>query len=187
MKVIDDVMPVVMQDQLIDICTSAEFMWGLLPDATFMKDDPLAKKMNKPQYPSFCHLAIMDYRSNTSTAGIISSMLLCMSDKAEIDPKTLYRARFGLYLPIKDAPEHNNIHVDMHQPHTVCLYYVNNSDGDTFFFDNNRKVVERVSPKKGRMVIFDGLTLHASSMPSNGYRISLNLGYVTQYGAQKLF
>lgn len=178
MKVIDDVMPVVMQDQLIDICTQPEFTWSLLPDATYAPMDPLAKKMNKPQYPSFSHLAIMDYRPKTGVAPLISSMLLCMGDKAEIDSKILYRARFGLYLPIRDAPKYNNIHVDMHQPHTVVLYYVNDTDGDTFFFNNNREVVERISPKKGRMVIFDGLTFHASSMPSKDYRISLNLGYV---------
>ena len=178
MRVIDDVMPVVMQDQLIDICTQAEFTWSFLQDATYASMDQLAQKMNKPKYPSFCHLAIMDYRPKTSISSLISSMLLCMSDKAGVDSTTLYRARFGLYLPIKDAPEYNNIHVDMPQPHTVALYYVNDSDGDTFFFDNNREVVERVTPKKGRMVVFDGLTFHASSMPSKNYRISLNLGYV---------
>jgi hypothetical protein len=178
MNVIDNVMPVVMQDQLIDICTQAEFTWSFLQDATYASADPLAQKMNKPKYPSFCHLAIMDYRPKTAISSLISSMLLCMSDKAGVDSTTLYRARFGLYLPIRDAPEYNNIHVDMPQPHTVALYYVNDSDGDTFFFDNNREVVERVTPKKGRMVVFDGLTFHASSMPSKNYRISLNLGYV---------
>ena len=66
----------------------------------------------------------------------------------------------------------------MKTPHMVALYYVNDADGDTFFFDRNREVINRVTPKKGRMVVFDGLTLHASSMPSKDYRISLNLGYV---------
>ena len=59
MRVIDDVMPAVMQDQLIDICTQAEFTWSFLQDATYASMDQLAQKMNKPKYPSFCHLAIM--------------------------------------------------------------------------------------------------------------------------------
>ena len=63
-----------------------------------------------------------------------------------------------MYLPIKDAPLHNNMHTDMKCPHTVCLYYVNDADGDTFFFDKNREIVDRVTPKKGSMVVFDGLT-----------------------------
>ena len=178
MKIIDDVMPVVMQDQLIEIVTAYEFTWGFLPDATYAKGDFLSKKMDKPKFPAFNHLAMNEYRARTSTCNVISSMLLCMSDKAEQNPGFLYRARFGLYLPIQGAPEHNNIHTDMKTPHTVALYYVNDADGDTFFFDRNREVINRVTPKKGRMVVFDGLTLHASSMPSKDYRISLNLGYV---------
>ena len=86
--------------------------------------------------------------------------------------------RFGMYLPILNAPLHNNMHMDMSIPHTVALYYVNDSDGDTFFFDKDKQIVDRVTPKKGRVVVFDGLTLHASSMPSKDYRISMNIGYV---------
>ena len=47
--------------------------------------------------------------------------------------------------------------------------------------------VDRVTPKKGRMVVFDGLTLHASSMPSKDYRISLNLGYADPRLVQKVW
>ena len=178
MRVIDDVMPAVMQDQLHDICIQPDFMWSFLPDVTYDNREMLAKKMNKPQYPSFSHLAMKDYMPKTNVCGMISSHILCISDKAGLDPGIVYRARFGLYLPIADASLHNNMHVDMKVPHTVALYYVNDADGDTFFFDSNREIVDRISPKKGRMVVFDGLTLHASSMPSKNHRISLNIGYV---------
>lgn len=178
MKIIDDVMPAVMQDQLIDICTQPEFTWSFLIDATYLKDQIIAKKLDKPKYPSFSHLAINNYRPVSSAATLLSSMILCISDKAELDPGIVFRARLGLYLPIANAPLHNNMHVDHSSPHMVALYYVNDTDGDTFFFNRNREVVERVSPKKGRMVVFDGHTLHASSMPSKDYRISLNIGYV---------
>lgn len=179
MKIIDNVMPEVMQDQLHDMCTQPDFMWSFLLDATYDKrEEAIVGAMNKPRYPSFSHIAIKDYAPRTQVAALMSSHMLCMTDKAGLDPTTLFRARLGLYLPIRDAPLHNNIHVDLKVPHTVILYYVNDADGDTFFFDRNREVVERITPKKGTMVVFDGTTLHASSMPTVNHRISLNLGYV---------
>jgi hypothetical protein len=54
------------------------------------------------------------------------------------------------------------------------VYYVNDSDGDTFLFNEfyeSGKVPElftlynRVSPKKNRLVIFESNRYHASSNP----------------------
>lgn len=179
MKIIDDVMPVVMQNQLIDICTEEQFPWGFIQDCTFHKDDPNSLKMDTPKYPSFSHVAIMNGEIRTEYANIISSMLLCISDKSKMYPSKLFRARFGLYIPEVNRPLHHNIHTDLQDPHTVCLYYVNDSDGDTFFFNNDRQIINRITPKKGTMVVFDGSTLHASSAPSKNYRITLNVNYIT--------
>ena len=62
----------------------------------------------------------------------------------------------------------------------VLLYYVNDSDGDTFFFDNPDKlnIIKRVSPKKGRLVHFDGHLIHASTHPSKSdKRVVFNINY----------
>ena len=186
MKIIDDVMPVVMQDQLYEICIHPAFNWSFMPDSTYDKrQEKIVGDMGKPSYPSMAHLAMNEYVPKTDTANLIASHCLCLSDIANLNPHHLYRMRIGLYLPIKDAPIHNNMHVDMKSPHTVILYYVNDADGDTFFFNRNRECVDRVTPKKGRAVVFDGLTLHASSMPSKNHRISLNLGYVNPQFIQK--
>ena len=179
MRVIDDVMPEVMQDQVHSICTHKDFNWSFQPDTTYdYSREPVIAAMGRPMLPAFSHMAFMEYKPRTDVCDMLSSSLLCMSDKAGQDTNILYRVRFGMYLPLANAPLHNSIHVDVKVPHTVALYYVNDADGDTFFFNQNREIVKRVSPKKGRMVVFDGLTLHASSMPTKNYRISLNLGYV---------
>ena len=47
------------------------------------------------------------------------------------------------------------------------LYYVNDSDGETLFFDNDRNLIKKVKPKKGRAIIFDSNTIHAASSPIN--------------------
>ena len=57
----------------------------------------------------------------------------------------------------------------------VCLYYIDDSDGDTFFFDEDWDIIQRVSPKAGRMVLFQNDIYHASSPPQeNNGRIVLN-------------
>jgi hypothetical protein len=64
-------------------------------------------------------------------------------------------------------------------PHLVCLYYVNDSDGPTFFYDNDLNVVKKVSPSKGTAVIFDGDTLHAGSNPIlTPLRFAININFL---------
>lgn len=77
-------------------------------------------------------------------------------------------------------------HVDSDKEHRVFLYYINDSDGDTFFFNESYPLLKedsltlskRVSPKAGRGVVFNGFTYHASSSPvESEYRCILNVDF----------
>jgi hypothetical protein len=78
-------------------------------------------------------------------------------------------------------------HVDYASEHKVFLYYINDSDGDTVFF-NERLSNEipdsftedlRVNPLAGRGVIFNGDVYHASSSPvETEFRCILNIDFV---------
>lgn len=76
--------------------------------------------------------------------------------------------------PYFTSNNYNIPHVDMPGPGLLSMvYYVNDSDGDTFLFNefqNSNKVSsvslkQRVTPRKGRAVIFDSNRFHASSNP----------------------
>ena len=49
----------------------------------------------------------------------------------------------------------------------TAIYYVNNSDGNTLFFDNDLNIIKRVTPKRGRIVLFDSEHIHASESNMN--------------------
>ena len=82
-------------------------------------------------------------------------------------------------------------HVDTDKPHKVFLYYLNDADGDTYFFNryhelgddakdvNGLEVSQTVSPEGGKGVVFDGLIYHSSSSPIvSDYRVVLNIDFV---------
>lgn len=47
----------------------------------------------------------------------------------------------------------------------TAIYYVNDSDGDTLFFDETNVVIHRQTPKRNTLVVFDGSTAHAPQLP----------------------
>ena len=100
------------------------------------------------------------------------------------------RAFLQLPLAEKFLKENNGIHIDLPEDHYACVYYVNDSDGDTIVYEQTRYNTEcgsqnvpltehkRVTPKKGRLVIFDGARFHCSSQPKNAYRCIINFDFI---------
>ncbi len=71
---------------------------------------------------------------------------------------------------------HNTPHKDFDLEHTVALYYVNDSDGDTILFNKDMTIKEKVSPKAGRLLFFNGNILHTGSHPVlSKYRMCVNI------------
>jgi hypothetical protein len=71
-----------------------------------------------------------------------------MVDRLGFDIKDLLRIRASMKWPQSHIKPHNyNIpHIDIHEPHTVGLFYVNDSDGPTRIFDQYQPS-DRVYPK----------------------------------------
>jgi hypothetical protein len=106
----------------------------------------------------------------------------------------IMRSRIGL-IPAKPYPEQQGAHVDAAFPHLTALIYMNEADGDTVLYKDrypnnsginikeyfeglsNPEEEMRISPKPNRCVIFDGLQYHASTAPSKGVRIAINVNY----------
>ena len=96
--------------------------------------------------------------------------------------KSFIRVKSNLLTPQPDFNEHNfqPPHLDYpqdlnHDDIFSFLYFINDSDGDVRFFDNNFNVIKRVTPKKGTGIFFKSDIWHSGSNPINmSERINLN-------------
>jgi hypothetical protein len=119
----------------------------------------------------------------------VHEMFRMFINKHGIECKEIHRIKTNL-LTRGSSSEYHNVHIDQDYEHKVFLYYVNDSDGDTVFFDqfwskdnpaslNSLTEQVRVAPKMGLGVVFDGLQYHTSTSPiQNDYRCVINLDFV---------
>ena len=99
-------------------------------------------------------------------------------------PETeVIQGRSFLQFPLKniDTSVVDTPHIDLDEgdEHVVVLYYVVDSDGDTIIYNERTESLtytekQRVTPKQGRVVIFEGGQYHTAQQPSNGTRCIVN-------------
>ena len=77
-------------------------------------------------------------------------------------------------------PGPNSPHIDLHIPHLVLLYYINDAVGDTILFNDKDEEIQRITPQKGKAIFFDGNIKHCSSRPSKFSRSILNFNFTAE-------
>jgi hypothetical protein len=180
--VIDDIIPVDLQDKFHALVVN-QSSWFFVQDMSYSN--------GKAEFPSygfnmlFKHpkMGIVSQLYEAVSVPIVNSLI----DKTGINIKEIYANRAFLQVPLAKqyVKEHNGIHLDITEPHYACVYYMNDTDGDTIVYNqtiydtptgSNVEVTEhkRVSPKKGRLVMFDGARYHCSSQPTENYRCIIN-------------
>ncbi len=127
---------------------------------------------------SFTHilkssLRISEYYDNFA----LIPQLVCQENSLRL--KDIIAARIFLSVPHKTKMVHYAPHTDFDFEHQVCLYYVNDADGATAFYDDKEKKIREVHPKKGRLVFFDGLIMHGGGIPRNSNRAVVNFDILT--------
>ena len=92
-----------------------------------------------------------------------------------IQGRSFLQLPLGLRSTTPDLP-----HIDMNdKEHLVALYYVCDSEGDTIIYNERKKslnytVKEKVTPVKGRIVLFDGSLYHTAEQPKYRSRCVAN-------------
>ena len=87
---------------------------------------------------------------------------------------TVHRIKINATFPDSrfSADSHSVAHIDTDlEDFLTAIYYINDSDGDTFIFGGQS---QRITPQKGKLVVFDGKIPHAGNVPSQGIRLVAN-------------
>lgn len=175
--VYDDVLTNNEQDEIEKYLTDYYFPW-YLQEATVSR--PIVNSVVKRELPFMGHAFCLDSVPCSVAYEVTLNVLNTICKKIELPYQRVLRSRANLIF--KDGnSDGTGVHVDFEEEHTVVLYYVNESDGDTTLYadDLGKEVLQTVSPKKGRVVVFDGLIKHSAGVPVNHpTRIVLNYNLV---------
>ena len=152
-----------------------DFPWYLTHDVT------KPAKADSQLRPAFFH-GYVDYPSELSSVFHDVFIRLIQNSCAKIDMKNVdvLQGRSFCQLPISsDKISVDTPHIDIKEDHFVMLYYVCDSDGDTIIYNEQIKsetytLQRRVTPKQGRVVLFDGSYYHTAEQPLNNIRCVVN-------------
>ena len=187
--VIDDFIEKEYQEQIKNVLLGSgtfdgqEFPWYFIEDVTASGDD------DSQHRPAMSHQYV-EYHDETT--GVVSSdfhdMFIPMLQRAAFKFRMPYvnalQGRSFLQFPTNKKMTVDLPHIDIYsRKHLVCLYYVCDSDGDTIIYNerersSNYTIKQKVSPKKGRIVLFDGRLYHTAEQPKYHSRCVANYNLI---------
>ena len=183
--VIDNVIDCDYQEQIRSILLGEvnygdyEFPWYYTKDIT-KSDLP-----NSQKRPAFSHLYVKSYGQVVSEFhDIFLDLITVCCHRLEMTEVNVIQGNSFLQLPLTtkrgkvDTP-----HIDTNEKNFVMLYYVCDSDGDTIIYNEKVEsekytVKESVTPKQGRVVLFDGGLFHTAEQPVSNTRCIVNYNLV---------
>ena len=185
--VIDDFIDEEYQEDIKDVLLGKEewddllFPWNYIDDVTAAFED------DNQGRPGLSHVYV-EYNDD-KTSDIISDfhdlfipLLELACDTLEIPSARIIQGRSFLQFPLNlKSKEDDTPHIDLDEGerHIVVLYYVKDSYGDTIIYNERTEsdtytIKQKVTPKQGRVVIFDGGQYHTAQQAVNTVRCIAN-------------
>ena len=191
--VVDDIVSIEQQRKLLETFLSEKVTWK------FSRD--IAGGNYYPR-PGFGHGLFYNEKPHSKWFELVlpiieNSLKAVYENTGEKADYRLEKSRAFMQIPLRNVsgPEYDNHHIDFIEPHLAVLYYVCDADGDTVLFENvyhpqdNTSAPEpseliekaRITPKMGRVVIFDGYHWHTATQPKEAeVRCVINSNVVLQ-------
>ena len=150
----DAILPEAMALEIEQVLLGFRFPWHYYPN-TNARD----LQTNAGDAPQFVHGFIQNEKRFSQYANVPEAII----ERMGLPKNEIIRAKANI-LGRDREPLVHPAHTDDQEPHWVLIYYVNDSDGDTCLFEGD-EVTKRITPKRGRVLVFDGSIRHASSSP----------------------
>jgi hypothetical protein len=188
--ILDNVIPNTTQQRLFNIATSPTFNWNIRRNSSYTGDSSIPSFWSANDTIGYTNVIyangeIINDKMMAWCLQILDSSL----DKAGVELDELIRIQANLLYrhvsPHYKEGMWTTAHVDQQYNHNVLLYYINDSDGDTVLFNEKRgdefdhfTELERVKPKAGSAILFDGRYFHSASNPiNNNKRLVINFNF----------
>lgn len=188
---IEDIVPVDYQKYIEDVMLGWNFPW-VFNKSLVSPDDIFQGRSDN--HPGFMHFFLENGKAS-EFFNLVYPMVLSITSKSPVKFTNVLRMRGVLTLSNKSSElEHHMPHIDTWSPHWNAIYYVNDADGDTFIFNEtnenydsgaadinlikqgNFTVKKRITPKRGKIVLFPGKYYHTSSYAREfPYRSVINI------------
>ena len=179
MIVVDDLLDQSMIDTIENHFRFGEVDWRLVDYSSGPSSNEF-EHSNAEDTAQFVHMAYHTEMGilNQLSMSYVLEILQGLEKRFSIKIDECHRFKINCTLKRSDfSNKYNPSHKDMHEEGWLsCVYYINDSDGPTYFFDNNGNITDKVNPKKGRCVIFKSDINHAGTCPvNNKYRLVTNI------------
>ena len=178
----EDIKDYLMGDYLYN---NEQFPWYYIDDVT------AAYEEGNQGRPGLSHVYV-EYNED-KTSEIVSDfheVFLPLLSKAcqvlQVPTANIVQGRSFLQFPLNlESTDDDTPHIDLDEGerHIVVLYYVVTSDGDTVIYNERTEsdaytVKQKVTPKQGRVVIFDGGQYHTAQQCKDRIRCIANYNIV---------
>ena len=185
--IIDDFIDKDYQEDIKDVLLGKEEWGDLLFPWHYIDDVTAAFEDGNQGRPGLSHVYV-EYNDD-QTSDIVSDfhdlfipMLELACGILEIPSARIVQGRSFMQFPLNlQSDEDDTPHIDLEEGerHIVVLYYVKDSDGDTVIYNERTEsdtytVKQKVTPKQGRVVIFDGSQYHTAQQAINSVRCIVN-------------
>ena len=187
LKVFDDIIEKPLQEE-IKSKLMKDFPWFYKDDVSNTVHSHITQSR-----PAFNHLFYDNYNENSDFCWMPQEIVSKVIVELKLKITQIIKSRTFLQLPLSSLYLKNdtvdNAHVDSEINHLVFLYYVIDSDGDTIIYDKKWEkgiqilnseetakllIKKRVTPKQGRVVVFDGRYWHTAEQPKYNKRCVIN-------------
>ena len=175
------------QEDIKDVLLGKEEWGDLLFPWHYIDDVTAAFEDDNQGRPGLSHVYIEYNDDNTSDIvsdfhDLFIPMLELACEILEVPSARIVQGRSFMQFPLNlQSDEDDTPHIDLDEGerHIVVLYYVKDSDGDTVIYNQRTEsdtytVKQKVTPKQGRVVIFDGGQYHTAQQAINSVRCIVN-------------